>query len=52
MESVVKIRRMFYDLNRDVSLDLLVYSQTEWRMILEAGSSFLADIEKRGVVLQ
>ena len=52
MESVVKIRRMLYDLNRDVSLDLLVYSQTEWRMILAAGSSFLADIEKRGVVLQ
>lgn len=52
MESVVKIRRMLYDLNRDVSLDLLVYSQTEWRMIMAAGSSFLADIEKRGVVLQ
>ena len=52
MESVIKIRRMLYDLNRDVSLDLLVYSQAEWQMILAAGNSFLADIEKRGVVLQ
>jgi uncharacterized protein len=52
MDNVVNIRRMLYDINCEVSLDLLVYSQEEWRTILEAGSSFLTDIEKRGVVLQ
>jgi uncharacterized protein len=52
IDKIVDIRRMLYDINREVSLDLLVYSRDEWQMVLEAGSSFLADIEKRGVVLQ
>lgn len=52
IDNVVNIRRMLYDLNREVSLDLLVYSQSEWRAILAAGNSFLAEIERRGVVLQ
>jgi predicted nucleotidyltransferase len=52
IDNVVNIRRLLYDINREVSLDLLVYSRDEWRTILEAGSSFLADVEKRGVVLQ
>lgn len=52
MDNVVNVRRMLFDINRDVSLDVLVYSLAEWQMILEAGSPFLREIETRGVLLQ
>lgn len=48
MQNVLKVRKCVADINREVSLDLLVYSKKEWQKFIETDSSFSREIRERG----
>jgi predicted nucleotidyltransferase len=48
MKNVLKVRKCVADINREVSLDLLVYSKPEWRKFIETGSYFSREISEKG----
>lgn len=48
MRNVLKVRKCVADINREVPLDLLVYSKAEWRKFIETGSSFSREIREKG----
>jgi len=43
--------RLYLDLESDVPFDLLVYSKSEWEMLLKKGDSFASQIKRTGRVL-
>ncbi|MDO3377845.1 nucleotidyltransferase domain-containing protein [Geoalkalibacter halelectricus] len=48
MKNVLKVRKCVADINREVPLDLLVYSRKEWQKFIETNSSFSRDIRDKG----
>ncbi len=52
MMSTVAVRKLLADINRQVALDVLVYSKKEWQALLESQSSFSRDILEKGITLQ
>lgn len=52
MTSTVAVRKLLADINRQVALDVLVYSKKEWQALVESRSSFSRDILEKGISLQ
>ena len=52
MASTVAVRQLLADINRQVALDVLVYSKGEWQALVESQSSFSRDILENGITLQ
>jgi predicted nucleotidyltransferase len=48
MQNVLKVRKCVADINRDVPLDLLVYSKKEWQKFIEINSSFSRELREGG----
>lgn len=48
MKNVLKVRKCVADINREVPLDLLVYSKPEWQKFIETGSYFSREISEKG----
>jgi predicted nucleotidyltransferase len=47
----VGIRRLVREINRKISLDILVYSKEELKMVKEYGNTFVIEVEKTGKVI-
>lgn len=52
MTDTVIVRKLLADINRQVALDVLVYSKKEWQTLLESRSSFSREVVEKGVTLQ
>jgi predicted nucleotidyltransferase len=52
MTSTVAVRKLLTDINRQVALDVLVYSKKEWQALVESKNSFSRDILEKGITLQ
>lgn len=52
MTSTVAVRKLLADINRQVALDVLVYSKKEWQALVESRSSFSREILEKGITLQ
>lgn len=40
----INIAKSLYDVNKDIAIDILVYTKDEWEKILQTGSSFHNEI--------
>ncbi len=45
----MNIARSLYEVNKDIAIDILVYTQKEWEKLLETGSSFHNEIAGNAV---
>lgn len=52
MSDTVAVRKLLADINRQVALDILVYSKQEWQVLLDAHGSFSREIVSKGITLQ
>lgn len=52
MADTVAVRKLLADINRQVALDVLVYSKKEWQNFLDSRSSFSREILEKGIALQ
>lgn len=52
MTNTIVVRRLLADINRQVALDVLVYSKKEWQLLLDSRGSFSRDILEKGITLQ
>jgi predicted nucleotidyltransferase len=52
MTDTIAVRKLLADINRNVALDVLVYSKKEWQTFLESRSSFSREIIEKGITLQ
>ena len=52
MHDTVAVRKLLADINRQIALDILVYTQQEWQALLDSRSSFSRDLVARGITLQ
>jgi predicted nucleotidyltransferase len=52
MADTVAVRKLLADINREVALDVLVYSRKEWQSLLNSRSSFSREILEKGITLQ
>jgi predicted nucleotidyltransferase len=48
MENILNVRKCVADINREVSLDILVYSKQEWQRFIEVDSFFSREIREKG----
>ena len=51
LEKRVAVRKLVLDINREVPLDLLVYSKEELNIIKKSGNYFIDEIERTGKVI-
>ena len=51
LDKKVSVRKLVLDINREVPLDILVYSKAELNKIKESGNYFINEIEKTGRVI-
>jgi len=51
LDKRLRIRKSVIEINREVALDLLVYSREEWRIVKDYGNCFIDEIEKTGKVI-
>jgi len=51
MENHYLIRKHLREINKDVGIDLLVYTKGEWNELIEIDSSFLREILQKGKLL-
>ena len=51
LDKRLRIRKSVIEINRNVALDLLVYSKEEWRIVKEYGNPFIDEIEETGKVI-
>ena len=52
MTDTVAVRKLLADINRQVALDILVYSKREWQALLDSRSSFSRELVANGITLQ
>ena len=52
MADTIVVRKLLSDINREVALDVLVYSRIEWQSLLDSRSSFSREILEKGITLQ
>lgn len=52
MADIVAVRKLLADINRQVALDVLVYSKKEWEAFLASRSSFSREVLEKGITLQ
>jgi len=52
MRETVAVRKLLLDINRQVAIDVLVYSKPEWQNFLNSRSSFSRDVMEKGITLQ
>jgi len=52
MADIIAVRKLLSDINRQVALDVLVYSKREWQTFLDSQSSFSKEILEKGITLQ
>lgn len=52
MTDTVIVRKLLADINRQVALDVLVYSKNEWQTLLDSRSSFSREVIEKGITLQ
>ena len=45
----MNIAKSLYEVNKDIAIDILVYTQKEWEKLLETGSSFHNEIAGNAV---
>jgi predicted nucleotidyltransferase len=51
MENHYRIRKHLKDINKNIGIDLLVYTKGEWNELAEIDSSFLREIMEKGKIL-
>jgi hypothetical protein len=52
MNDTVAVRKLLVDINRQIALDILVYSKQEWKALLDSGGSFSRELLAKGITLQ
>ena len=52
MTDTVAVRKLLVDINRQIALDILVYSKQEWKALLDSGGSFSRELLAKGITLQ
>ena len=48
----VKIGKLFYDIKKKISMDILVYTRDEWEKLKLLNNSFIKEILSTGVILR
>jgi len=51
LDKRVNIRKLVFEINQKIPLDILVYSKAELKKIKEYGNQFVEEIEKTGKVI-
>ncbi len=49
IEQRLSIARLFRDIKTEFPMDILVYTKDEWKILQNAGTSFIKEIESTGV---
>jgi uncharacterized protein len=49
IERRINMTRLLIDIERNTPMDILIYTQDEWKRLIEKNTSFINDINKLGV---
>lgn len=52
LQKRLKISRLFFDIKKNISMDILVYTNDEWNKLISLNSSFIRNINNKGVKIK
>jgi len=51
MENHLKVRKHLWEINKEIAMDVLVYTKAEWNKLTETDNSFIREVMKTGKVI-